>query len=71
MFSQASIRKDKRHVLSRLLNQATDCNLAPRKVSANSEIREIFACGIQNPGLSNSQFSSRNPESPERLEPGV
>ena len=36
MFSQASIRKDKRHVLSRLLNQAADCNLAPRKVSAKS-----------------------------------
>ena len=28
-----------------------------------SGIREMFACGILNPGLWNSEFSSRNPES--------
>ena len=30
-----------------------------------SGIRENFACGIQNPGLWNPEYSSRNPESPK------
>ena len=37
--------------------------IAPRKGNPDCGIREIFACGIQNPGLWNSEFSSRNPES--------
>ena len=33
-----------------------------------SRIREILACGIQNPALWNPEFNSRNPESLLRLE---
>ena len=33
-----------------------------------SGIEEKFACGIQNPGLWNPEYSSRNPESHKRLE---
>ena len=31
-------------------------------------MREIFTCGIQNPGLWNLEYSSRNPESHQRLD---
>ena len=34
----------------------------------NSWIQEIFACEIGNPGLWNGEYTSRNPESHERLE---
>ena len=33
-----------------------------------SRIQESFSCGIRNPELWNREFSTRNPESPQRLE---
>ena len=33
-----------------------------------SEIREVFACGIRNSGLSDSEYSTKNPESHDQLE---
>ena len=32
-------------------------------------IREMFACEIRNPGLWNSEYNSRNPESPNDWNP--
>ena len=38
---------------------------------SNSRIQKSFARGIRNPGLWNLKFSSRNPESHQRLESGT
>ena len=38
---------------------------------SRSRIREIFACWVQNPGLLNPEYSSRNLESNYRLESGI
>ena len=43
----------------------------PMKANPDSGIREIFACGIWNPGLWNPEYSSRNPESHQRLKSGI
>ena len=33
-----------------------------------SGIREFFACGIRNPGLSDSEYNTKNPEYHDQLE---
>ena len=43
----------------------------PMYGTPDSAIQEIFACGIQNPGLWNLEYSSRNPESHWRLKSGI
>ena len=45
----------------------TSLNLTSTHVR-ESGIRDLFACGIWNPGLWNPEYSSRNPESHQRLE---
>ena len=47
----------------------THCH--PMQGNVDSGIREIFACGILNPGLWNPEQSLRSPESHFRFESGV
>ena len=59
-----------------LLTTNTESNIIrthchPMKGNTDYGIREIFACGILNPGLWNPEYSLRNPVSHFRLESGV